>query len=92
MTWYVISLIIVVAISVHYYLNYYAPQKSNGWRQIPFLAEYLLKYPDCEIENKQSARCYHCESDKVISQPLTKHANSRCKHVCLNCNYVLFRS
>lgn len=91
MTWYIIGLIIVILAIAYFYFRHYSAN-HHAQRKLPFLAEYLLKYPECKTDDDKNARCYHCTSDKVIFQPLTKQVNSRFKHVCLNCTYTLFRS
>lgn len=91
MPWY-IYLIIATGAALQYYFAFYSPRQDADWRKLPFLAEYLALHPECKIDDDKNARCYHCESNKVLFQPLTSHVDPRYKHICLNCKTILFRS
>jgi len=91
MSWYFFALLAIGG-AIQYYYVFYSPRQVNDWRKLPLLAEYLLKHPECKTDDNENARCYHCESDKVIFQPLTTHVDPRYKHICLNCKRILFRS
>ncbi|WP_022940551.1 hypothetical protein [Psychromonas hadalis] len=91
MAWY-IYLIIAIGVTLQYYFVFYSPRQDEDWRKLPLLAEYLIQHPECKTDDDENARCYHCESNKVLFQPLTTHADPRYKHICLNCKTILFRS
>lgn len=91
MTWFLIGLIITIGLVAQYYYIYLSPRQYNSWRQLPFLAEYLLKHPECKTDDNESARCFNCQSDKVLFQAILSQQDTRYKHVCLNCKHVLFR-
>lgn len=92
MSWYLIGLIVFIGLALQYYYVYYSPQQHSDWHKLPFLAEYLVLHPECKTDDDENARCYHCESDKVLFQPLTCHSDPRYKHICLNCKTTLFKS
>ncbi len=91
MTWFIICLVATITIVAQRYYTSRLPGKNSDWRKLPFLAEYLLKHPECKI-NDENVRCYHCQSENILFQPLSKHPAPRYKYVCLNCKCMLFKS
>jgi hypothetical protein len=81
-----------VAVGAFYYFVLYSPVQQGDWEKLPTLSDYLVKHPECETSDNETAKCYVCESEKVIFQPLTIPADPRYKHVCLSCSQVLFKS
>jgi hypothetical protein len=81
----------VITIAIYYFAFYNKPTDDH-WRKLPTLPEYLAKHPDCVTEDDENARCCHCQSDKVIFQPISCHLDPRYKHFCLSCKRELFRS
>ncbi len=82
----------LIGAGAYYYFVSYSKPQDDGLHKLPSLSEYLAQHPDCQTEDKESAKCYSCGSDKVIFQPLTGHGDPRYKHICLSCKKTLFKS
>lgn len=81
----------IIAAAIYYFAFYNKPNDDH-WRKLPTLPEYLAAHPECRTTDDENARCYHCQSDKVIFQPLSCHEDPRYKHFCFSCKRTLFRS
>ncbi len=81
-----------IASGLIYYFAFYCKPLDDDWRKLPTLEEYLAKHPTCKTDDNENARCCHCQSDKVIFQPLTCPDDPRYKHFCFSCKRNLFRS
>lgn len=88
----ILLIAILIAAAAFYYFAQYSKPQDDDWQKLPTLPEYLLTHPDCKTNDPESAKCYHCDSDKVIFQPLTAHNDPRYKHLCFTCKKILFRS
>ena len=89
---FLIGLFCLVAVATFYYFIFYSPVQQDDWEKLPTLAEYLHQHPKCKTNDDENAKCYSCNSYKVVFQSLTSHEDPRYKHICLSCSKTLFRS
>lgn len=75
-----------------YYFAFFTSPSVDDWLELPYLGEYLVKHPECETPDPETAKCCHCHSDKVLFQPLISSQDRRYKHFCTSCQNTLFRS
>lgn len=85
-------LILLTAGGFFCYLIIYIKPRKDDWQELPTLTEYLSEHPECETDDPDNAKCFCCDSYKVIFRPLRRHPEDRYKHVCLSCSTALFRS
>lgn len=64
---------------------------NHQWEMLPSLTEYLLKHPECKIDDQRSAKCCHCGSGKVVFEALDGFDGQRFLHRCFSCKRYLFK-
>ena len=77
--------------SLYYFASFRKPS-IDYWLDLPYLGEYLVKHPECETKDPEHVKCFHCQSDKVLNQPLVSEEDRRYQHICSACESPLFRS
>ncbi|WP_434354939.1 hypothetical protein NF212_09385 [Parasalinivibrio latis] len=73
-----------------YWFNARLPT-NHQWEMLPSLTEYLLKHPECKIDDQRSAKCCHCGSGKVVFEALDGFDGQRFLHRCFSCKRYLFK-
>lgn len=85
-------LILLIAVALLCYFIINSKPHKDDWQKLPTLTEYLSEHPECETDDPDNAKCFCCDSYKVIFRPLRRDPEDHYKHICLSCSTALFRS